>query len=82
MTTKITTITVGRLFNTGNYENMRYEVQISVEDGDIDGAFSMARSTIEAQHARFLAEREEAARQEQEAWRARRQQRDPRSSSR
>lgn len=77
MTTRITEITVGRLYNTGSYENMRYEVQIIVEDGDVDGAFTMARSTIEAQHAAFLAEKErkeeEAAERQRQEWEARRE---------
>lgn len=66
MTTKITNITVARLYNLGNFENMKYEVQVIVEDGNVDGAFSMARSTIEAQHARFEQERQEARRRERE----------------
>lgn len=31
---KVKTITIGRLYNLGNYEHIRYDVSVELEDGD------------------------------------------------
>lgn len=48
----ITQITYARLYNLGNYENERLEVQVTVEDGDIEQAWIAAREAIEAERER------------------------------
>lgn len=70
MTTKITAVTYARLYNIGNYENIRYEAVVTVEDGNIDAAFDMGRRAVEAQYARFEQEREEAAERQRQEWKA------------
>lgn len=40
------------------YENERFEAVVIVQDGDVDAAFDEARRQVEAQYARFTAERQ------------------------
>lgn len=66
----ITQVSYARLYNTGNYENVRFEVVASVEDGDVEAAFTEANEAVHAEHAYWLAEREaeaKAAQLEREA---------------
>lgn len=35
--TKVSRITIGRLYNLGNYEHIRYEIAVDVENGDDAG---------------------------------------------
>lgn len=66
----ITKIIYARLFNLGNYENERLEVEIVVEGGEYAAAFIEAREAVETQHAQFQAERDAAEKRryaEQEA---------------
>ena len=60
----ITQVTYARLYNLGNYENERFEVAVTVEDGDVTGAFELARATVEAERHAAVEDRkqQEAAR--------------------
>lgn len=69
----ITKIVYARLFNLGNYENERLEVEIPVERGDYAAAFTEAREAVEAQQRQFQAEREAAERRRREEWEAERE---------
>jgi sRNA-binding protein len=74
----ITKIVYARLFNLGNFENERLEVEVTVEDTSaaaVEGAWEEARAAVEAQHARFQAEREEAERRRREEYQADQEQR-------
>lgn len=65
----ITQVSYGRLYNTGNYENVRFEAVVSV-DGDAAAAFAEAKMAVHAGYAQWLADRDveaEQARQEREA---------------
>lgn len=53
----ITKIVYARLYNLGNYENERLEVEVAVENGEWAAAFQEAREAVEAQHAQFEVER-------------------------
>src|SRR5262252_340200 len=53
----ITTVTYGRLYNLGNYENEKLEVTIAVEDNDATAAFITAIATIETEHLRMIEQR-------------------------
>lgn len=52
-------VTYARLYALpdNKYENERFEVTAIVQDGDVDAAFDEARRQVEAQYARFAAER-------------------------
>lgn len=66
----ITQVSYGRLYNTGNYENVRFEAVASVENGDEAAALNEAIAAVHAGYAQWLADREaeaEQARQEREA---------------
>jgi hypothetical protein len=69
----ITKVVYARLYNLGDYENERLEVEVYVEDDNTQLAFAEAKAAIEEQHARLDAERAEAARRAQEEWEAKRQ---------
>jgi len=64
----ITQIVYARLYNTGNYENLRLEATAIVEDGDTQAAFAEARMAVEIQYQVFVTAREEAERRQREAW--------------
>ena len=53
----ITSVTYGRLYNLGNYENEKLEVTVQVEDGDVTAAFITAVATVESEHTRMLNDR-------------------------
>jgi hypothetical protein len=53
----ITQVSYGRLYNTGNYENVRFEAVVSVEDGDEAAAFNEAQRAIHAGYAQWQADR-------------------------
>lgn len=57
----ITQVSYGRLYNTGNYENVRFEAVASVEDGDTSAAFAEAEAAVHAQYAQWQADREAEA---------------------
>lgn len=66
----ITQVSYGRLYNTGNYENVRFEAVVSVEDGDEVAAFKEAERAVHAGYAQWQVDREaeaEAQRIEREA---------------
>lgn len=48
----ITSVTYGRTYNQGNYENLRLEVTVTVTD-DVAAAFDEAIAAVEQQHARM-----------------------------
>jgi hypothetical protein len=68
----VTRVIYARLFNLGNYENERLEVEVVVESGDYVAAFDEARATVEAQQAQFQTERAAAEQARREAWEAER----------
>jgi hypothetical protein len=49
----ILSVTFGRTYNLGNYENMRLEVSAAVVNDDVAAAFDEAIAAVEAQHARM-----------------------------
>lgn len=66
----ITQVSYGRLYNTGNYENVRFEAVASVEDGDVAVALAEATEAVHAGYIQWQADRAaeaEQARQEREA---------------
>jgi hypothetical protein len=66
----ITQVSYGRLYNTGNYENVRFEAVVSVENDDVAAALTEAKEAVHAGYAQWQADREaeaEQARQEREA---------------
>lgn len=77
----ITKIVYARLFNLGNFENERLEVEVTVENGDVAGAFYDAHTTVLEQQARLVNVREEAERKAAEErraqWEARKREPDP-----
>jgi hypothetical protein len=65
----ITQVSYGRLYNTGNYENVRFEAVVSVEDGDVPAALEEAKAAVHAGYTQWQADREaeiEHERQERE----------------
>lgn len=68
-------VTVERLYNLGNYENIRLAATATVESGEDQEAFAEARAAVEAHYAAFLEERAAAERKQQEEWEAKRQRR-------
>lgn len=66
----ITQVTVERLYNLGNYENIRLAAVAMVENEQVGPAFAEARTAVEAHYAAFLAEREEAERLRREEYEA------------
>jgi hypothetical protein len=68
----ITTVTYERLFNLGNYENLRLAATAVVEDDNVPAAFAEAKQAVEDQHAAYLAEKAETERRQREEWEARR----------
>lgn len=73
----ITQISYARLHNLGNYENERFEVVVTVEEGDVAGAFAEARAATDAARIQVEGERRAEAdriQQEQEALRLQRRQ--------
>lgn len=66
----VTQISYGRLYNTGNYENVRFEAVVSVEADDVPAAFEEAKAAVHAGYAQWQADHEaeiERERQEREA---------------
>lgn len=69
----ITKVTYARLFNLGNYENERLEVEVTIQDSSdiaLEGAWEEARSAVEGQHIRFGAARKEEAERERREYAA------------
>lgn len=65
----VTRVIVARLHNLGNYENIRFECEATVED-DVGAAWSAARQACAAAFTAFEADREaeeQRARKEREA---------------
>ena len=67
----ITQVSYARLYNTGNYENLRLEAVATVENDDVQAAFAEARAAVHEQYAAITAEREEAERRRREEYEAR-----------
>lgn len=59
----ITQVSYGRLYNTGNYENIRFEAVASIEDGDEVAALNEAIAAVHAGFAKWQADREAEAEQ-------------------
>jgi hypothetical protein len=56
---RISKVEVQQVFNTGNYENIRFSAEASVgEDEDAGAVTSELRAFVAAQHQVFIAERE------------------------
>jgi hypothetical protein len=70
----ITQVTVERLYNLGNYENIRLAATATVEEGKVKEAFAEAGAAVEAHYTAFIDERAEAARKAQEEYEERRRQ--------
>lgn len=51
----ITSVTVARTYNLGNYESLRLEATASVQAGNVSAAYDEARTAVEAEHARQAA---------------------------
>jgi hypothetical protein len=66
----IAQVTYERLFNLGNYENLRLAATAIVESSTT-AAFAEAKHAVEQQYELFLAERANAQRREHEEWEAR-----------
>lgn len=63
----ITQVSYARLYNTGNYENIRFEAVVSVEDHDAPAAFAEAKDAVHSMYIQWQADQEaEAERQRQE----------------
>ena len=62
-------ITYSRLHNLGNYENERFEVTVTVEEGDVAAAFTEARITTDQAHTQMEAVRAEQFQRQQEEYR-------------
>lgn len=54
---EILTLTYGRLYNLGNYENEKIEVTVSVDNNDVATARAAAVAAVETEHIQLLAER-------------------------
>lgn len=66
---KITKITYARLYNLGNFENERLEVEVTVDGADaaaVAVGWATAVGEVERQHAQLEAERQEAEQQRRE----------------
>ena len=70
----ITQVTVERLYNLGNYENIRLAATATVEEGQTEAAFAEARAAVEAHYTMFIDERHAEARRQQEEYEERRRQ--------
>lgn len=57
----ITQITYERVYNLGSYESERISATATVENDDLDAAFSEARTAVEYEHTRTLSDRKVAA---------------------
>ena len=71
----ITQVSYARLYNTGNYENVRFEAVASVEDGDVAAAFTEVDTAVHAQYRQWEADRETEAAQKRAEWEAEQQRR-------
>lgn len=70
----ITQVTYARLYNTGNYENVRFEATATVGGNNSALAFDEAVAAVHEGYAQWLADREaEAAERRAEAERKRAQ---------
>lgn len=47
----IISITLGRVYNLGNYETLRLEATASVQDDDVEAAFDEAQAAVETEYA-------------------------------
>lgn len=54
----ITQVSYGRLYNTGNYENVRFEAVVSVEGEDVPAAFEEAKAAVHAGFTQWQADLE------------------------
>lgn len=67
----VTKVIYARLYNLGNYENERLEVEVTVEDSGAEavaGAWEDAKQAVEEQHDRLQTERDEAAQRRREEY--------------
>jgi hypothetical protein len=70
----ITQVSYARLYNTGNYENVRFEAVATVGDNNTALAFDEAVAAVHEGYAQWLADREaEAAERKAELQRKREQ---------
>ena len=65
----VKTIKYSRLFNIGNFEHERFEVEIELDEGqDCEEAFQGARKIVELEKKQSDENREAAIRRRQEEW--------------
>lgn len=65
-------VSYARLYNTGNYENVRFEAVVSVEDGNVDAAFAEASTAVHTQYKQYQADIEAEAQRQRDEWEAKR----------
>jgi len=66
--TMITQISYARLYNVGNFENIKFEAVATVEDGNAATAFEEAKSAVHAEMATWVAERTAAEQRKRDAY--------------
>jgi hypothetical protein len=71
----ITQVSYGRLYNTGNYENVRFEAVASVENDDVPAAMAEAMAATHTGFAQWQADRAAEAEQARQAHEAEMQRR-------
>ena len=64
----ITQISYARLYNVGNFENIKFEAVATVEDGNAATAFEEAKSAVHAEMATWVAERTAAEQRKRDAY--------------
>lgn len=67
----ITQVTYARLYNAGNYENVRFEAQATVENDDTAAAYADASAAVHAAYAQWQADREAEEQRQREERQAR-----------
>jgi hypothetical protein len=68
-------VTYARLYNTGNYENIKFEAVATVENDDVAAAFSEATTAVHSQYEAWKAEKEAADQRMRDEWEAEQQRR-------
>ena len=69
----VTKVVYARLYNLGNYENERFEVEVTVEDGSeiaLAGAWDDARRAVEDQKAALEVLRAQEQQRQRDEWTA------------
>ena len=63
----ITQVSYARLYNTGNFENVRFEAVASVDDGNTTAAFTECRNAVHGEMAAWIADRAAAEQRKRDA---------------